>query len=135
MHPLLKKMIVKAHQALAYSYAPYSQFHVASCIATDKNNVYVGVNVENSSFGLTICAESTAITSMVASGETYIQNMVILAQNNLLCTPCGACRQRIDEFSDSKTLIHLCNQDTVLKTLSMDELLPLAFKLNRPDHH
>lgn len=120
-------MISEAFKALSFAYAPYSKFTVASCICTDKDNLYTGVNIENSCYPLGICAESTAICKMVLAGEQRIKSIVVLAGNNLLCSPCGACRQRIYEFSTPSTLIHLCNDNTVLKSFTIDELLPLAF--------
>ena len=127
MDQILQKMISNAQQALAHSYAPYSKFTVAACICTDKGNLYTGVNVENGSYGLTLCAEASAICAMVSAGEKHIKSMVILAGTNLLCSPCGACRQRINEFSTAQTMIHLCNKDTVLRSERITDLLPLSF--------
>jgi|HubBroStandDraft_6_1064221.scaffolds.fasta_scaffold525161_2 cytidine deaminase len=129
MNKMIATMISKAYKALPNAYAPYSQFKVACCICTDKDHFYTGVNVENSSYSLSICAESSAICSMVAAGEQHIKSLVILANNNLLCSPCGACRQRIHEFSTPETIVHLCNNSTVLQSLSIETLLPLAFDL------
>lgn len=120
-------MIKMAHQALSNSYAPYSNFTVAACICTDDDHYYTGVNVENGSYGLTICAEASAICNMVSAGKRVIKSMVILAGNDLLCAPCGACRQRIHEFSSPETIIHLCNQETVFYSKTISDLLPLAF--------
>ncbi len=130
MDKITAQMISKAHQALSFSYAPYSKFTVAACICTDKDNLYTGVNVENSSYGLTACAESSAICNMVSAGEQQIKSMVILAGNNQLCPPCGACRQRIHEFSTPETLINLCDKDSILRSMTLKELLPLAFDFN-----
>jgi cytidine deaminase len=127
MDKLIKIMIKEAHEALNNAYAPYSKFTVASCILTTKNNRYIGVNVENGSYGLTVCAESSAICTMVSSGEQQIKSMVVLAGTNLLCSPCGACRQRIFEFSTPETMIHLCNKDSIFQSIPIIELLPLAF--------
>lgn len=130
MDPVLAKMISTAHKALAHSYAPYSKFTVACCIQTDKNNLYTGINVENSSYGLTLCAETSAIASMVTAGEQHIKNMVVLAGTNEFCSPCGACRQRIYEFSTPETMIHLCDNKAILRSITINELLPLAFDFN-----
>ncbi|KTD73169.1 cytidine deaminase [Legionella tucsonensis] len=130
MDPTIAKMISNAHKALTYSYSPYSKFSVACCICTDKDNLYTGVNVENSSYGLAVCAESSAISAMVSAGEQRIKSMVVLAGTNLLCSPCGACRQRIYEFSTPDTLIHLCDKNSILHSLKISELLPLAFKFD-----
>lgn len=130
MDNIITKMIFNAVSALPNAYAPYSKFLVASCIHTDNDNFYTGVNVENASYGLTTCAESSAICSMVGAGEKQIKSIVVLAGNNQLCPPCGSCRQKIFEFSTSDTMVHLCNKDTILRSISIDELLPLAFHLN-----
>ena len=122
-------MILEANKVLPNAYAPYSQFTVAACICTDKNNFYTGVNVENSAYGLTSCAEASAISNMILAGEKCIKCIVILAGNNLLCPPCGGCRQRIQEFATATTDIHLCNNTSVLQSINIDELLPLAFNL------
>ena len=130
MNKMIAKMISEASRVLPNAYTPYSQFKVACCIGTDKGNFYTGINVENASYSLSICAESSALCNMVTAGEQHIKSMVILANNNLLCPPCGACRQRIYEFTTPETIIHLCNNSTVLQSLSIDKLLPLAFDFN-----
>lgn len=127
MDKITEKMIAKACKVLPFAYAPYSKFSVASCICTDKDNLYTGVNVENSSYGLTACAEQSAICNMVSAGEQRIKSIVILAGTNLLCSPCGACRQRIKEFSTPNTIVHLCNATSIFQSLTVAELLPLAF--------
>lgn len=130
MDKMIRQMITEACKVLPNAYVPYSQFKVASCICTDKDNLYTGVNVENGSYSLSICAESSAICHMIAAGEQKIKEIVILAHNNSLCPPCGACRQRIHEFSTPETMIHLCNEKTIFQSLSIDQLLPLAFDFN-----
>ena len=127
MDPIIAKMISEAHNALAHAYAPYSKFTVACCIRTDKDNLYTGINVENGSYSLTLCAETSAIAAMVTAGEQRIKEVVVLAGTNALCSPCGACRQRIYEFSQPDTMVHLCNKDSILQSIKITELLPLAF--------
>lgn len=129
MNEITKAMLNLAKQTLPNAYAPYSNFKVASCLRGSNDGLYVGVNVENCSYGLTLCAEASAIAQMVTAGEQRLIDMVLIANNNELCAPCGACRQRLYEFSSSETRIYLCNQEKILQTLSMDELLPLAFRL------
>lgn len=128
MNEMQQRMINKAVQALQYAYAPYSNYAVASCICTEDEQLFVGVNVENGSYGLTLCAEAAAIAQMVATGRQRIKSIVIMAGNNELCPPCGACRQRIHEFSTPETQVYLCNQETILETMTIDSLLPLAFE-------
>lgn len=127
MNTIMTQMISEACKALPNAYAPYSKFTVAACICTDRDNLYTGVNVENSSYSLTSCAEASAICNMVLAGEQRIKSIVVLAGTNLLCSPCGACRQRIHEFSAPDTMIHLCNNHTVFQSITISELLPLAF--------
>lgn len=132
MNDILSIMIGEAKKALPHSYAPYSNYHVACCIRTDNNNLYTGVNVENSSYGLTVCAETSAISQFIAAGKRTIKDVVLLNHENTFCTPCGGCRQRIFEFSTSETRIHMCNDEKILKTVTMDDLLPFAFNLQPP---
>lgn len=127
MDNLITKMIFNAYSALPNAYAPYSKFTVAACICTDKDNLYTGVNVENGAYGLTNCAEASAVCNMVSAGEQHIKSIVVLAGTNQLCPPCGSCRQRLYEFSTSQTVVHLCNKDGILRSITIDELLPLAF--------
>lgn len=129
MNSLTKTMIHEALKILPQAYAPYSNFSVSACLCTEEDALFTGVNVENSSYGLSVCAETSAICCMVASGKRRIKSIVILAGHNKACPPCGGCRQRIHEFSTPTTKIFLCNKDTILHTLSMDELLPMAFTL------
>lgn len=129
MVDLIGAMINKAKAVLPNAYAPYSNYQVAACICCDDDSFQTGVNVENASYGLTICAESSAICQMITAGKQKIKSLVVLNGTNSLCTPCGACRQRIAEFSTSETMIHLCNHQSLIRSLTIDELLPLAFKL------
>ncbi|KTD11424.1 cytidine deaminase [Legionella jamestowniensis] len=122
-------MINQARQALTHAYAPYSNFRVASCVCSEDGSLYTGVNVENASYGLSICAETAAICHMITAGQQKIKSMVVLNGENTPCPPCGACRQRIIEFSEPNTAIHLCNDQAIIKTLTIAELLPEAFKL------
>jgi cytidine deaminase len=132
MEPAIGIMISKAHQMLAHSYSPYSKFKVACCICTDKNNLYTGVNVENKSYSLTVCAETSALSAMIAAGEYSIKSVVILAGTNEICSPCGACRQRIYEFSKPDTVIHLCTKESLECSMTIHELLPKAFDFKKP---
>ena len=130
MNENITQMIAAAVNVLPNAYAPYSKFQVACCICTDKGTLYTGVNVENGSYGLTCCAETSAICKMITAGEQHIESIVVLAGNNLLCSPCGACRQRIHEFAAPETKIHLCDKTSVLHTFTLNEFLPLAFDFN-----
>lgn len=128
MSDLIAIMIDKAKQALSHAYAPYSNFRVASCLCSEDGSLYTGVNVENNSYSLTLCAEASALCQMVAAGQQRIAALVIMNAKGTLCPPCGACRQRIAEFSKANTAIHLCSHHAVIKSFTLDELLPHAFR-------
>lgn len=129
MIDLTNSMIKHAREALEHAYAPYSNYQVASCLCTEDDSLFTGVNVENAAYGLSICAESSAICQMVAAGKRKIKSLVVMNGENTLCPPCGACRQRIAEFSAPDTVIYLCNDHAVIKSMRIDELIPEVFKL------
>ena len=130
MNPKISEMISSAHDALQNSYSPYSKFKVGACILTDKGHLYTGVNVENSAYNMGVCAETSAISQMVSSGERNIKSIVVLAGSEELCSPCGGCRQRIYEFSSPDTMVYMCNKDGIIDSKTISELLPIAFNLN-----
>ncbi|QBR84225.1 cytidine deaminase [Legionella israelensis] len=130
MNEKINEMISIAQEALKNSYAPYSNFHVASCIMSENGQIFTGVNVENGAHSMAICAESSAICQMIAAGQQKIKDLVVLASSEQLCPPCGACRQRIQEFSTDETRVYMCNKDGIINVLTINELLPLAFCFN-----
>ena len=99
----LEELMEKAIQASANAYVPYSKFPVGACVLTENDKIYSGCNFENSSFGLTICAERNAIGSAIADGERKIRAIAVYSPKMDKCTPCGACRQVISEFADENT--------------------------------
>lgn len=111
----------------ANAYAPYSKFKVGAAIISSNNNMYSGCNVENISYPNGTCAETGAIAQMVANGDTLIKEIVVVADSKQLITPCGACLQRIFEFSDKNTKVHLADLTSIKKTYLISDLLPLAF--------
>jgi cytidine deaminase len=122
---ILERLFREAEGVLPNSYAPYSGVHVAAAVLTDDGSIYVGVNVENVSYGLTICAERAAIASMVSSGKRKIKAVAIVADTADPLPPCGACRQVIAEFADPDTII--ASKSTVtgrIKVWRLGELLP-----------
>lgn len=121
------QMLEAATKALNHAYAPYSQFRVGVCLRTENNELFSGCNVENASYSLTICAESTAISQMVLAGKSQIVEVVIVSSGDLLCPPCGACRQRLCEFASDDTIVRLYNADRECKSIPLGELLPHAF--------
>lgn len=121
------ELIAAAITARANAYAPYSRFAVGAAIRADDGRLYAGANVENAAYPQTQCAEATAIGAMVSAGGKRIAEMVVLADGDALCTPCGGCRQRIREFADPGTPIHLCGPEGIRRTVTLGELLPLSF--------
>lgn len=125
-----EKLFSAAQNVLKKSYSPYSQFKVGASILTDKGNVYSGTNIENVSYGLTMCAEASAIALMIAGGETCIKEVLVMANHDIMCAPCGGCRQRIAEFAKSDTKIHMCNAQNIMESTTLSKLLPHTFEKN-----
>lgn len=124
---IIELMRDKAIKAMRNAYNPYSNFFVGACILADDDNYYVGCNIENVSYRMTICAEQCAVGNMLANGAKRIKEMVIVADSEKIIAPCGACRQVISEFTDATTKVHMFNKDGAIKTRTMAELLPEAF--------
>ena len=116
-----------ARDATAKCHAPYSKFPVGAALRTDDGAIHAGANIEVVSFPEGWCAETTAISHMIMAGGRKIREVAVFAPKLDLCSPCGGCRQRLAEFSDPDTLVHLCDAEGVKKTVRMDELLPYAF--------
>lgn len=123
----LNMMLETAKKTMQHSYSLYSQYKVGACLKSEGEQLFSGTNVENASSPLGLCAEASAIAAMISAGAREIQEIVIIGSGKDLCTPCGACRQRIYEFSSSKTLIHLADDTGIQKTLTIADLLPYAF--------
>jgi cytidine deaminase len=123
----MNQLFEKAASTMKNAYAPYSHFLVGACIETTKGNLYSGCNIENASYGLTICAEMCAIAAMIAAGETTITQLAVIVTGPGISAPCGACRQRIHEFATPDTLIHLSDLQGNRATHRAAELLPHAF--------
>lgn len=122
-----KRLIEKAKTARLKAYAPYSKFLVGAAVLTSTSNIYIGCNIENSSYSLTCCAERVAIFQAIAAGEKDFQAMAIVGDTEQPITPCGACRQVINEFFNDETPIYLANLSGQIKQLTINDLLPLSF--------
>ena len=116
------------------AYAPFSDFFVGSAIVTSEGKVYVGCNVENSSFGMTNCAERTAVFSAIADkqsqGKLDIRAVAVLNRDGVPCAPCGACRQVIFEFGPNAIIIYRNKKGEIVQT-PIVELLPEGFRLEK----
>lgn len=122
------KLFDLARDAAAKAYAPYSKFKVGAAVLSTAGQYYSGCNVENISYPVGTCAEAGAIAAMVNGGDGKIAEILIYADSRQLITPCGACRQRIAEFSSAGTLIHLANAQGLQKTFKITDLLPFSFE-------
>ena len=123
----LNEMLSAARDAMSKAYVPYSHFRVGAVIKAASGKMYVGCNVENASYPVGSCAEQSAISDRVMGGDTKIDEIVVMGDGENLVSPCGACRQRIREFSTPQTKIHICDQNGVRETVTLAEMLPLSF--------
>ncbi len=123
------ELLERAKAASEKAYAPYSKFKVGACVLTENEKVYTGCNFENSSFGLTICAERNAIGSAVADGELKIKAIAIYSPNTKPCYPCGACRQVMSEFVSDSGLDIITEAENGIDIKNFDEIFPEGFRL------
>jgi len=124
---MAEKLLEEAVRARLNAYAPYSRFLVGASIETENGNVYSGCNVENASYGLTDCAEASAISAMVTAGERKIKQMTVVTDASELTFACGACRQRIYEFASPETIVHFYNLSGKHESKKIKDLLPNGF--------
>lgn len=123
----LEELIEAARSVREKAYAPYSKFKVGAAVETCEGKVYSGCNVENSSYGLTICAERAALAKAVSEGKRLFSRIVIIADTKIPVPPCGACRQVILELCGRDVLVVMTNLDGQVVSRSIEELLPLPF--------
>ncbi len=122
----LQRLEAAAREAAAHAYAPYSRFPVGAAILTGSGAIFTGANVENASYGLCNCAERTAIFAAVAAGERVLRCVVVYTPTPTVASPCGACRQVINEFGPTARVVSICDSPQRLDT-TLDALLPGAF--------
>ncbi|MEW6687224.1 MAG: cytidine deaminase [Candidatus Edwardsbacteria bacterium] len=124
-----KRLVKAAKQAKKNAYTPYSKFRVGAAILTKKGTIYTGCNVENVSYGLTICAERVAVGKAISAAERDFVALALVSDSRHLITPCGACRQIISEFAPNLQII-LINKSGKIKITNIKKLLPEPFKLD-----
>ena len=127
MDPALFEAAVAVRE---HAYAPYSKFKVGAALRTVDGTIYAGANCENASYPVGVCAEGVAIGAMASAGERRMAEIVVIggdAGDSLLCTPCGACRQRIREFAAPETPVHVCGPEGLRRSFTLAELLPSSF--------
>ena len=121
----MKDLIQKAIEARDMAYVPYSKFPVGAAVETEDGSIFTGCNIENASYGLTICGERTAIFKSVSEGQHVIKRLVLSTNTEEFCYPCGACRQVMAEWGDFE--VYLINKKGEINKTSVYELLPHAF--------
>jgi cytidine deaminase len=127
----LAALFAAARAAQMNAYAPYSRFKVGAALSTPGGAVFSGGNVENAAYPEGVCAETGAISAMALAGERRIVEICVVGDGDALCTPCGGCRQRIREFADARTMIHVAGPEGVRKSFKLADLLPESFG---PEH-
>ncbi|MEX2043875.1 MAG: cytidine deaminase [Opitutus sp.] len=124
----LRRLEKAARAAARAAYAPYSRFRVGAAVLAESGGIYTGCNVENASYGLSNCAERTAIFSAVAAGERSLRAVLVVTPTSKPAMPCGACRQVINEFGPEAAVISCCNtgerRESTLPNLLSDAFGP-----------
>jgi cytidine deaminase len=125
---IAERLMAAARQAATHAYVPYSSFPVGAAVLTADGSVVTGCNVENASYGLTVCAERTAVFTAVAAGHRTIVAVAVTAPRVATVTPCGACRQVLKEFKPrDQDLVVILEGSPRLEFVPLDDLLPRAF--------
>jgi cytidine deaminase len=127
---VLNELMETARSVAAQAHAPYSHFHVGAAVLDNQGRIFGGCNVENASFGLTMCAERNAVGAAVSAGAGRIVAIAIYTATESLTPPCGACRQVLSEFGPQAE-VHLFNHEGQHKVFALDQLLPACFTLER----
>lgn len=126
------QMMAMAHAAMENAHAPYSGFAVGTCVLTKTGHLHAGCNVENAASPSGTCAEEAAIAAMVAAGGAQkLAAVLVMGRDKAAPTPCGACRQRIAEFGDDKTILLVCDESKVKNVFTLGDLLPERFTLKK----
>ncbi|MFZ4451988.1 cytidine deaminase [Salibacterium aidingense] len=129
-----KELLEKAVEARDTAYVPYSGFPVGAALITEEKEVFTGSNIENASYGLTNCAERTAVFKAVSEGKQNIYALAVAADTPEPVSPCGACRQVLSEFLAGETKIILGNLQGEIQETTIAALLPGAFKAKDLPH-
>ena len=124
---IYEELFKMATSIMEKAYAPYSKFKVGAAILDNNDDYHVGCNIENAAYPIGNCAEASAIAAMIASNGKKIKAIAITGYGDLLCTPCGGCRQRIREFASLETRIIVGNEKKIKRIFTLSELLPSSF--------
>ena len=120
-------LVAAAISAMSHAYAPYSTFYVGAAIRDENGQIHSGANVENAAYPQGACAEVGAISAMIMAGGRKIDAIAVAGKGNVLCTPCGGCRQRIREFAEAATPIIIADDAGERARFTLKEILPHSF--------
>jgi cytidine deaminase len=123
----LDHLFAAAKIAQSHAHAPYSNFRVGAAVRTTEGRIFAGCNVENAALPNGICAETAALAAMVAAGFRQLDAVLVIGEGVELVTPCGGCRQRIREFAEPSTKIHIAGPQGLRETFTLAALLPHSF--------
>lgn len=123
----LSNLVEKAIEAKSKAYAPYSNFPVGAALVTENNKIYLGANVENASYGLTVCAERIAAFKAVLEGEKKFKAIAIAGITDDFLPPCGACRQVLLELCGKDIDVILINSKKETRIYKLNQLIPFSF--------
>ena len=121
------ELVAAAISAISHAYAPYSSFYVGAAIRDENGQIHSGANVENAAYPQGACAEVGAISAMIMAGGRKIDAIAVAGKGDVLCTPCGGCRQRIREFAEASTLIIIADETGERARFAIAEILPHSF--------
>ena len=121
------ELVAAAISAMSHAYAPYSNFYVGAAIRDENGQIHSGANVENAAYPQGACAEVGAISAMIMAGGGKIDAIAVAGKGDVLCTPCGGCRQRIREFAEAATPIIIADETGERARFTLAEILPHSF--------
>jgi cytidine deaminase len=124
----MQDLVDAAMAARKRAHAPYSRFFVGAAVRDEQGRVHAGCNIENAAYPQGWCAECSAISHLIMAGGMRITEAAVMGNGDMLCTPCGGCRQKIREFAAGDVKIHCCTEHgRLIRTFTLDELLPASF--------
>ncbi|WP_117169391.1 cytidine deaminase [Paraliobacillus sediminis] len=122
------ELIEHAKEARKKAYIPYSKFAVGAALETKSGKVYLGCNIENAAYPVSLCAERVAIFKAISEGETEFKQLAVVADTDRPVSPCGSCRQVMSEFFNEDVSVHITNLKNDVKSVTIDQLLPYSFQ-------
>ena len=122
-----QKLVDKAFEALEFSHSPYSNFKVGACVETFDGRFFFGTNIENASYGGTICAERNAINNAVSHGEREFKTLYLMTSSDEICYPCNLCKQTFLEFFDKDVMFNIMTKNGKMEILSFEKVMNTTF--------